>query len=426
MKRKLIFILLFFLVLGFLMAEGGKEQAAESPEGDGVTTVTMATWYSVMEVTKGAMDEFMRIFEAENPGIKIEPIGIPFEQIQQQMMVAVSGGNAPDIIHAVPMTYNAFANMGALENLGNYFTNGELAELPESILSSCRHGDNLFAVPFHNGSIVVLGSKKLLAEAGLPEEIPETWEDFQYAVSKITELGDDIYGFGARTAKHVNSAYWFFPVMWGFGGEFEDSNGNIVYNNPGTVAALNWFKELGAKKGTPTGMGIPETRTLFAQNKVGFIFDGPWMKGVMRNASGLGEDADDDYIVGLFPKAKDGKRYGIANHHLLSVSKQSKVKEEAAKFVKFLVFDERAAAAHYDALGAVPVAASVLNNPKYQDDFTKVFVETAEFANALPSKNSNFTPALEFVANSLQAALLGNDVKKAAEEADQAIKVLYK
>ena len=376
--------------------------------------------------SKETLEQMVAGFERKNPRVKVEILGIPYEQTQQQTFVSVSGGNAPDVIHLVAQWSPPLMSMGAIIDLASYYTQAEISDIPKAAHEAGLYEGKLSSVPWQLGSITVMGWKKVLQDAGLPLAIPDTGAAFKDAVKKISKPAEGVYGFGARTSKDTNSAFWFFPVMWAHGGQFEDAQGKIMFGDPGTVAALAWYREIGTTRQTPIGMGVREVRNLMPQNKLGFIFDGPWMKGIFRNISGRGEAVDDDYVVGLFPKAVDGKRYGIANNHVLSVATQSKVKEQAIDLVKFLTQDEATTKLYYEKNGAIPTYRRLLADPLYGDPFAQAFIQSAEFADSLPSKNPNFSAALEFVATAMQEALLGGDPARAAETARRAILTLYK
>jgi multiple sugar transport system substrate-binding protein len=316
--------------------------------------------------------------------------------------------------------------MGALTDLMPWFKN-QLDDIPEGALGTGVMGDQLISVPLQLGTIVVLGMKENLKAVGLPEKIPDNWNDFKTAVKKISAVSDKHYGFAARTAKHPNSAFWFFPVMYGHGGEFEDASGKVVFDSPGNIAALSWYKEIGTQKQTPMGMAIPESRNLFAQGSVGFLFDGPWMLPIMRNQSGKGEGIDPAYTAAPFPKGPDGRRRGINNNHVLVVSKQSKVKDQAVTFIKYWTQDPEITDFHYEKMGAIPAYKSLQARPTYSKlhDVTKAAIEGAEYAEGAPSKNPQFSAALEFVAAALQAALLGGNPAEIAAQTDLAVRTLY-
>ncbi|MBA7587691.1 Cyclodextrin-binding protein [subsurface metagenome] len=340
--------------------------------------------------------------------------------------MSVSAGNPPDIINLVANWAPQIAALGALTDLRPYFSDAEIADVPKPALEDCLVDGTLYSFPNFLGTINVVAWKKLLREVGLPVAVPAHWDEFKNAVRKISDLGSDTYGFGARTDKSFNSAFWFFPVLWGHLGVFEDEQGHVVFNDQGTIDALAWYREIGTTGQTPVGEGVRAVRELQAQGHVGFIIDGPWMQGWFRALSGSNK-LDDEYIAGLMPRAADGKRYGIANNHVMAVAEQSKVKEEAVAFIKFFTQNVEMNRVFHDDFGFVPINRSLHSTPTYMEDaFFAPFVEAAEYSVAVPSKNPNLSGALEFVAVAMQGALLGGDPKQAAEEAYRSIKTLYR
>jgi multiple sugar transport system substrate-binding protein len=419
--RKILVAL--FIVLLAAACTIGYVGAAEAKQP---VTVSLETWLVMEGASKETMEEMARRFEQKNPDIKIELIGIPYEQVVPQVQIMVAGGNAPDIIALAPRTSVPFVKMGALADITSYYSKEELADIPKSLYEDGVFDGKVFTVPWQIGTIVVLAWKELLAKAGLPAQIPETWDELKVAVKKISDLGKGVYGFGARTSKTQNSAMWFIPVLEGHGGKFEDGKGKVTFGDQRTIDALNWYKEIGTTKQTPIGMGVREVRNVFAQGKIGFVFDGPWMKGIMRTISGKGEAIDNDYIVGPFPKASDGKRYGLHNSHVLSISKQCKHKEEAVRVIKFLTQDEEVTKFYYKKMGAIPVYKKLLKDPLYANDpFAQAFIQSAEFARGVASRNVQYSTALEFVATAMQKALLGRDTSNAAKMAYENIKTVY-
>ena len=415
-----VLLAIFLLLPMCLFAQGTQEKADETIE------ISMSTWLSLQEVSKDMMTDIVSRFETTHPNIKVNMIGVPFENQLQQSIIAASGKNLPDIIHLNPKWVVPLDAQNALADLKPLLTAAEYQDIQAGYVESGTIDGELNCVPLQNGSIVVLANKALLKQAGLGEEIPETWAEFKDAVTKISALGDDIYGFGARTAKASNSAFWFMPVIIGHGGTIEDASGNIAFNNPGSVAAMEWFREIGTKNMTPIGMGIPEVRTLFAQGKVGFIFDGPWMKGVMRSITGKGEAVDDEYIVGLMPKGVDGSRFTIGNDHVLAIARDSKNKEAAMEFIRFLTMDKEITKLHFNTMGAIPGYVSMLSDPMYQNDaYVKAFIDSAEFASANPSKNPKFTAALEELAAGMQEVLLGGNAAEVTARMNKNMKAIY-
>jgi len=399
-----------------------KEEEAE----DGITTVSMSSWWVAEETFRPIIEKLVPIFEQENPDIKIDFIPIPYEQTYQQSVIAVSGGNAPDVIHLTYQWIPPLMAMGALADLTPYFSEEELTDIPEGYLDNAYFGDVLSCSPWINQAVAVLAWKSLLEDAGLPLEVPDTWPEMTEAIEKISALGNDSYGVGLRTNKGANSAFWFFPVLWGFGGEFADEEGNIVFGDQGTVDALDWYKYLGLENDyTPMGVDVREVRNLFAQGKLGFMFDNAAVPGSLRTIS-ENPNIDEDYIVGEFPADLDGERRAIGNSSVVSISQQSDKKDAAIKVVKFFTQHPEALKVFFEGSGALPTRYSLMNDPFYQtDENTITFSKVGTYADSMISKSPNFQGALEFISVAMQEALLGRDTEEIAEKAAASIKTLY-
>jgi len=422
LAKGIVFSLLLVLLIAPVFGQGGAEKTEKSE----TTTIRMSTWLATEGASKETMLHMIGEFEKANPTIKVVLVNIPYDQTPQQMTISATSGTLPDVIHLNPMFSSPLAAMGVLAELSSYYTVEELQGIPKATKDAGMFGNKLLTVPWQIAPIVVLANKEVLAKAGLPLEIPRDWESFFDAVEKISRLGDEYYGIAARTATGSNTGFWFFPVLWGAGGSFEE-NGKIVFNTPGTKEAFDFYRELGMKNMSPRGMSIPETRNLFAQNRVGFIFDGPWMKGIIRSASGLGEAADNMYIVGEFPLAQDGKRYGIGNNHVLAVAQSSKQKDAALKLIKFLTQDPEITKYYYTKMGAIPTYSSLLQDPLYaQDSFIEPFIKAAEYSNNLPSTNPQLGGALEEISIGLQEVMLGADSSVVVPKVEQKIREIFR
>lgn len=420
MKHILMLLMAAALVISAVSAGGEDEESADG------RTIRMSSWLATEGASRDTLLEMISRFQDENPGVEVELINIPYAQTQQQILVTATAGRSPDVMQLVPMFAAPIAAMGALKDLSEDFSSAEINDIPAAAYQAGIYDGRLVTVPWQIAPIVVLADRELLRRAGLPEAIPESWDGFKDAVARISALGDDIYGFGARTAAAGNTAFWFFPAMWGHGGRFLDDSGNIVFNSPETVEALNWYQEIALSGQTPMGMAIPESRVLFAQGKVGFVFEGPWMRGIMRSMTESGRDADGSYVVGPFPRAADGNRYTIANNHVLGVGGQSKQADTAVALIRFFTQNADIAKFYYENMAAIPVYKSILADPVFNDEFVKTFVDAADYADALPSENPSFAQALEFMSAGLQAAMLGEDTAEIAEEIETSIKTLYK
>ena len=77
--------------------------------------------------------------------------------------------------------------------------------------------------------------------------------------------------------------------MWQTGGDMLDASLKSAVNSAGTIKAVNLVKDYVDRKAAPFGEDTRNLRTLFAQDKVGFFFEGPWIAGVL-DGEGMSRD----------------------------------------------------------------------------------------------------------------------------------------
>jgi ABC-type glycerol-3-phosphate transport system substrate-binding protein len=426
-KQRQIFIMLVLIVFAGSMFHLAANANQEAVSTAGKETVVWQNFLSAEKAFAPVIDEMIGLYESANEGVEIEVVELPYEQTLQQTIISASAGSMADIVLLVPQWVPPLVELNSLEPLENYFTKAEFADIPMAAYESGVVKGNTYCVPALLNVVMVWAWKPLLEQAGLPQEIPETWVEFKAASQAISSLGTDIYGFAARTNNTGNSAYWMFPIIWGNGGQFEDSTGKIVLDEGnGYAESLTWYNELVSTGQSPNAQGVRELRNIFAQGQTGFLLDVSTAIGTFRSVSERGTEIDKDIVAGLMPMAKDGKRYGIGNDNVYAVSADSKVKDSASSFIKFMTQDPVATKIFYQKSGAFPTYKALFNDPDYKTEpfFSKI-AAMADFGTSNPSKNPNFGAALDVMANAMQEAILGGDVNQIVDNTASQVKEIY-
>ena len=323
------------------------------------TTLRFMGWVGLFDFQKPAWDYMIEEFERLHPGVTVEYIGTPFEETLNQATVTIMGNNAPDILQLVASWTPQLDAMRALAPLNNYLDSEFLGDIPESSLSSVTYDGQLKALPWVPAPIVMTYNRDLLEEAGLnPNQPPATWDEFVDAVDKICALparedGGTVYGVSLRTARHPNSGHWSLPIIWGFGGDVLDKDGTVNVNQTGVVEAYQWYQDVVRSGCSPEGFGVQESRNVLAQGRAGFIFEGPWIKGLVESLSDgqLSVAPDGNVWVAPMPTAPTRHSRMIANSHVLAVTEQSQNKELAAEFIQFITTNQEAVQRFYEATG---------------------------------------------------------------------------
>lgn len=384
------------------------------------TELNYSGWINLYPHHAAAVGAIETGFEEKFPDVDWILNDVPFDQALKQATVASLAGNAPDNIHLIAGWVPALNDIGALEPLNDYFTAEEWAQIPQSSLDSVTFDGQIMAMPWVPGPIIMFYNRNLMEQAGLdPDAPPQTWPELLEAAKAICALPDvdgaPIYGVALRTARNPNSAQWTIPIIYGQGGDIVDADGNVSFDTPEAAAAYEWVKELTDSGCAPSGFTIDETRNTMAAGRAGFIFEGPWGRGLFNNLSGgkLTTAADGDIWAAPMPMDPSGKRRTIGNPHEITISAGSEHKDLAAEFIRHVIFDPEITTAYFEAssqlsTGSMPLLTSGVMG---EDAYTQVFVQALPDTNDNPIKSPKFYAVMDDLVVALQSIIQGGDIQ---------------
>lgn len=281
-------------------------------------------------------------FEKSHPGVKVEIQYIPWLSGQQKFITSIAGGVAPDIAE-MGTTWNAqFAEMGALEEMDKYVDQwGYRDDFTPGLVESATLDGKLYGAPWYAGARGLMYRKDWFKEAGL--EAPKTWEEFLQAAKVLTKDTDkdgkiDRYGFAIQG----KGPHTWLPLIWENGGEIavkKDGKWVSALDQPAAIEALKWYAELLTKykvapEASVTWSAI-DARQAFALGKVAMIVEGSWgLPAILK----YNPDPELQNKIGfaMMPRGKKDNS-AFAGGSNLVIFKQSKNKELAAEYVKFLL-----------------------------------------------------------------------------------------
>jgi multiple sugar transport system substrate-binding protein len=393
-------------------------------------TIKIMGWIGLFDFQKPGWEKMVTTFEAQNPGVKIEYIGTPFEDTLNQATVAILGKNAPDIIQVASGWVPQLSAMKALEPLSDYLPADEIAKFPKVSLAAATVNSKVEALDWLPGPIAMGYNRTLMKKAGLdPDLPPKTWDEFTKAVDKICALGGSgdgkIYGVSLRTARHPNSAQWSIPFIWSNGGTVVDKAGKVSFNNEGVRKAYEWYRDVIRRGCSQEAFDIQASRSVFAQGRAGFIFEGPWLRGLVEKLSGgkLKVAKDGDVWIAPMPTAADGKVRQIENSNMLVLTKQAKDKKLAAKFISFLLGNTETVEYFYKTSQQLTTGRLDLltTGDMGKDPYIQSFVDALPVSDPIPINNPQWNAVMDAVSPSLQSIIQGADAKTELSNADREI-----
>ncbi len=395
--------------------------------------LTYAGWLNLYGAYVEMVKELEASFERRHPGVDWVRNDVPFNEALKQATAATLAGNAADNLHLIAGWVPALHEMGGLEPLNDYFTPAEWAQIPKASLESVSFEGRIMAMPWVPAPILMFYNRTLMRQAGLdPDKPPQSWTELAQQARAICKLpakdGAPVYGVALRTQRNPNSAQWTIPIIYGMGGDVVDAKGAPSFDSEATRAAWRWVQELIREGCAPAGFSIDETRNTMAAGRAGFVFEGPWGRGLFDNLSGgkLRTAPDGDIWVAPMPADPTGRRRTIGNPHQITISKGSKQKKLAAEFIRHVIFDPEFTDAYFVASKQLSTSAMPLltGGRMGADAYTQVFVQALAHTHDNPFKSAKFYAVMDELAPALQAVIQGADIAAELAAAERRIQRL--
>ena len=360
-KMKLFF--LFTIVVTLLLSACSSSDTNGEKAEDGKVKLRFATWDvgDDVELQQGLIDQF----NAENSNIEVvlEAYGGDYDT---KITAGIGAKDAPDIMYM----WNYPQYKDALEPLDSYIKDrGEeyKSNFYEALWNYNSVGEDIYGLPVGYTTHVVYYNKDLFDAAGI--EYPQagwTWKDLQEAAKKLTDKEKKITGFAFPGQP---DPYDFEMYLWGNGTSYVDSKGKLDgnLNSKKSIETFTMFQNM-LKDGiaiTTEGYGDTEMKT----GRVGMLINGAWYLSAF-------EEAGINYGVVEIPSFGDNPSASIVSSSGIAMSKDSKHKEAAFKFMEFWT-GEQANKARLSF--ELPVLKSVVESEKLQEDpIKKVFYNMLE------------------------------------------------
>lgn len=407
-KIGLVAMVFFVALVSLTYARGTSEPAATKP-----VELSFASWM-VAEASGGEvwLPERIKVWEKSHPNVTVKVVPLAWEDTPDKITLQVQAGNAPDVFTIESLWLGKFGNMpGAVEDLGKYMTQDFVAQLVPAYNGGVLEGKTVGLVWSPNPWVLVY-NKALVQQAGV-SGAPTSFDDFLKQVDAVSRLGNGVYGAGLQLAVDEYSADTLHILMWHFGGGILDSSGKSAASSPGTVQTVQLVTDLVQQKKIPFGDDTRKLRELFAQDKIGFMFEGPWIAGVL-DGEGMSRDKWD---VSTWP----GKVQPAS--HILMMSQASKQKDLAWDLMKYIVTDEPTTKGYFEKTGLLPMVKSQYDDPVYGTHYVKTYLaQMSELRNPnVWGSQKKFEIETAFMQGVQKAALGQASAADAMSEADSAI-----
>jgi multiple sugar transport system substrate-binding protein len=381
----------------------------------GATAEAGTVRVTIAEYSKGTgpyFDEAAKAFEAANPGTKIQIEVVPWDNLQQKLTTDISAGANADLSIIGTRWLLDYVSQDVVVPLDSYVTPDFKARFIDTFLTPSIMSGKVYGLPIAASARALYYNKDVFKKAGY-DAPPATWADFKAAAEKIKATGGGVFPFGLQ-GKEIETDVYFYYALWSYGGEII-KNGKSGLGSQAAIDAAGLYKSFidgGLTEPGATSYNREDVQNLFKQGKVATVITAPFLTGQIRK-----EAPNLNYGVAPIPAGPSGDQgtYGVTDS--IVMFKNSKVKDEAWKFLDFLfTTDQRT---KFDKVeGFLPVNVAEAKNPMFADDpDLKVFASLlpkARFAPVIPG----WEDIAQTTSNAIQKIYLGQgEIKATLSEA---------
>jgi putative chitobiose transport system substrate-binding protein len=273
-------------------------------------------------------------FEAENPGLKVRWVDIPWEAMESKILTAVSAKTAPDVVNLNPNFASQLAARNAWLDLDGRVPPATKAQyLPKIWQASTLNGKS-FGLPWYLTTRINFYNQDLFKQAGI-EKPPQTFSELAQITAQIKQ----------KTGKYA----FFVTFIPGDSGEvleslvqmgvqLVDAQGKAAFNTPSGVAAFQYWVDLYQKKLLPPEIltqGHRHAIELYQSGETALLASGAeFFKTIQNNAPTIAEvSAASPQITGQTGK----KNVAVMN---LVIPRDTDKPEAAVKFALFVTNTE--------------------------------------------------------------------------------------
>jgi ABC-type glycerol-3-phosphate transport system substrate-binding protein len=292
--------------------------------------------------------------------IRVEKVTV--SAIEQKLLVAIAGGNPPDVAGTYSYLIAAYVDRGALVDLTDRFAAAGISAeryVPVYWDLVSYHG-RVWGAPSTPATTALHWNKRLFREAGLdPEKPPATIEELDAYAERLTRWEvthpdgsretlsgylPDVPGDRKRLVQAGFlpgvPAWWNWSWGFHFGGRLHDGD-RVTAADPGNVRAFEWFASYSKRLGVPevqrfrSGFGnFSSPQNPFLSAKLAMQIQGVWMYNFIdKYAPGM------QWGTAPFPHPEhrpDLARPSLNEADVFVIPKDASHPDEAFDFIRFL------------------------------------------------------------------------------------------
>ena len=323
----------------------------------------------VRDADQNVIDQFI----ADNDGVTVNMEAVPWGTCQDKSLTLAAAGDPPSVAYMGSRTLKQLAENDLVVPVE--ISEADQANYQPGVLKTVSHLGKFWGFPHAFSTKALFINCAIVKQAGLECKGPETWDEM-YAMASTIKEKTGIAGVGLTGKDFDNTMHQFLNYVYSNGGQVIDPATNeITLNSPNVIQTLEFYGKLAdvAQEG-PTAFERSQLRDLLNDGKIAMYIDGPWGRGQHN------EEVQANEIVVPIPAGPMGTSGTLLITDSIAVFNGSGHEDLAMDLARRLTSGE----AQYDldsSWGLTPILKYEnlgIENPYYNDDYWKVFVDPIE------------------------------------------------
>ena len=328
MKKSIFFIMTVLIVVTLVFSISYCEEVVE-----------LTFWHHEAPAHRvAAFQEVIDLFEAEYPNIKVTQEVVMWGDAWVKSIAAIEAGSGPDFQFSIPDLLLTSYLLDALipvtdivEELDKEY------DFVDSIVETYFYKDEYWGVPIWTMVFLLTYRPSLLEKYVGTSEPPKNWEEYLEYAEKLTDPENNVYGIGIGGGINLMISEQSYTFMTNTGAKFFDEEGNVIFNNPETIQAMEMYRDL--FQYNPPGAEAWSWGEIELNIMAGKIAMAPYFPSVQRRFDM--ELDSDDYAAAAHPFPAGGKPGSITYPNEIHVYKWTAERpghlEATYDFIRFIM-----------------------------------------------------------------------------------------
>lgn len=358
----------------FALTACGTSGAGDASSSGGTDSQTVTVWHYFSDANQvKVMDDFAAKFEKDKPGVKVENVFVPYDQLNSKLISAAGAKTGPDVVVFNGAEAATIALGGALAPMDSYWSGfADAAQFPDSVVH--KIDGKIYGVQGYVNLLGLWYNNDILKEIGV--QPPTTMAELESAMAKAKTAGYS--GITLSGLPQSQGEWQGYPWLSAEGFRYTDPQESAL--ETGLARVRGWVEDgYLSQEAVTWDQTVPFQQ--FAAGKTAFAANGNWQMGTAAS------DAKFDYGVVPLPLGDKGQVYlGGEGEGIGAFSKNPDL---AWEYLKDTYFDKAGQLIPVETVGSIPSRKDTATDPSVTGN--KLI---APFADTIAKFGANYPDAV--------------------------------